>query len=216
MTTRPLRIVLAEDHALVRAGLRSLLQDEPGMEVVGEASDGSEAVARAAELRPDVLVVDVSMPGMDGAEATERVRAQCPEVKVLALTMHEDWSHVSRLLAAGANGYVLKRAAAADLVRAIEAVAAGATYVDPALGSMLVKGAGLNPQPDVDEPSLSGREEDVLRRIAWGQSNKQIAAELAISTKTVETYKARITQKLGLRGRTDVVRYAVKRGWLQQ
>ena len=187
-----LRIVLADDHEVVRSGLRALVDGTTGMGVVGEASDGAEAVRRARELHPDVLVMDVSMPVLDGAEATERIRRECPGVRVLALTMHEDRGHLTRLLRAGASGYLAKRAAADELVRAIQVVAGGGTYVDP----------------------LSDREEEVLREIAWGRSNKEIGERLGISTKTVETYKARIADKLGLRSRTDIVRFAVQQGWL--
>ncbi|HSU14819.1 response regulator transcription factor [Longimicrobium sp.] len=211
-----LRIVLADDHEVVRSGLRALVDGTTGMAVVGEARDGAEAVRRACELRPDVVVMDVSMPLLDGAEATERICRECPAVRVLALTMHEDRGHLTRLLQAGASGYLPKRAAADELVRAIQVVAGGGTYVDPLLaGSLLGGAAGQPARRGAAEPGrLSEREEDVLRRIAWGASNKEIATELGISTKTVETYKARIAEKLGLRSRTDMVRYAVQRGWL--
>jgi DNA-binding NarL/FixJ family response regulator len=210
------RILLADDHEVVRAGLRSLLDGSEGMQVVGEARNGLEAFRMACELKPDVAVLDVSMPDMGGPEAAEKLARECPAVRVLALTMHDDRAHLTRMLEAGAAGYVLKRAAADELVRAIRVVAAGGTYVDPTLaGRMLRTGSAARGTGDVPSPeSLSGREEEVLRRIAWGQSNKQIAAELEISTKTVETYKARITDKLGLRSRTEMVRYALQQGWL--
>lgn len=213
-----LRIVLADDHEVVRTGLRSLVDGSPGMRVVGEAANGVEALARTRELRPDVLVMDISMPVLDGAAAAERVARECPGVKVIALTAYEDRAHLTRLLQAGAAGYVLKRAAADELVRAIRAVAAGGTYVDPVLAGSLLRGAT---QPFPAGPSaladpLSEREEEVLRRIAWGESNKEIAARLGISTKTVETYKARIADKLGLKSRTEMVRYALQRGWLTE
>lgn len=208
-------ILLADDHEVVRAGLRALLDATPGLEVVAEARDGLEAHRLACDLRPHVAVMDVAMPRLDGVEATERMRVDCPDVRVVALTMHEDRGHLTRLLQAGASGYVLKRAAAEELVRAVRVVAGGGTYVDPVLAGSLLRGqsrprteAHLAPQP------LSEREEEVLRRIAWGQSHKEIASELGISTKTVETYKARIAEKLGLRSRTDMVRYAVQQGWL--
>jgi DNA-binding NarL/FixJ family response regulator len=211
-----LRIVLADDHEVVRAGLRALVDGTPGMRVVGEARDGGEACRVAGELHPDVLVMDVSMPVLDGAEATERVRRDHPDVRVLALTMHEDRGHLTRLLQAGASGYVLKRAAAAELVRAIEAVAAGGTYVDPLLAGSVLSGAARTRAGTAPAEALSDREEEVLRRIAWGASNKEIATQLGISTKTVETYKARIADKLGLRSRTEMVRYAVQQGWLTE
>ncbi|HET7461983.1 MAG TPA: response regulator transcription factor [Longimicrobium sp.] len=209
-----LRIVLADDHEVVRSGLRALVDATTGMEVVGEARDGAEACRRALELRPDVVVMDVGMPVLDGAEATERIRRDCPGVKVLALTMHEDRGHLTRLLQAGASGYLPKRAAADELVRAIQVVAGGGTYVDPQLAGTLLGGAAAPARGPGDGQRLSEREEDVLRRIAWGASNKEIATELKISVKTVETYKARIADKLGLKTRTDIVRYAVRQGWM--
>ncbi len=212
-----LRIILAEDHAVVRAGLRSLVDATPGMHVIAEAQTGEEAVDQARRLKPDIVLMDVSMPVLDGAAATERIVRDCPEVRVLALTAHEDRAHVARLLQAGAAGYLVKRAAVDELVRAIRAVAAGGTYVDPALAATLLRRPQRRDEPPEPRPTgdpLSGREEEVLRRIAWGQSNKAIAGALGISVKTVETYKARIGDKLGLRSRTDMVRYAVQQGWL--
>jgi two-component system, NarL family, response regulator NreC len=215
---KDLRVVLADDHEVVRAGIRTLVDECVGIRVVGEASTGEEAISRARELRPDVLVMDLSMPEMDGATATERIRRSCPEVKVIALTAHEDRAHLDRLLQAGASGYVLKRGAAEELVRAIRSVAAGGTYVDPTFaGSLLRRSARPFADPrTLDGSPLSDREEQVLRLVAWGESNKEIAERLGISTKTVETYKARIQDKLGLRSRTEMVRYALRRGWLTE
>ncbi len=214
-----LRIHLADDHELVRAGLRTLVDATPGMRVVGEAGTGVEAVERARELEPDIVLMDVSMPVLDGVAATEQVCRECPGSKVLALTAHEDRAHLARLLQAGAAGYVLKRAAVDELVRAIRTVAGGGTYVDPQLAATLLRRPHRAEEPAGPAPAsdpLSGREEEVLRRIAWGQSNKAIATALGISVKTVETYKARIGDKLGLRSRTDMVRYAVRQGWLAE
>jgi DNA-binding NarL/FixJ family response regulator len=213
---KDVRVVLADDHEVVRSGLRALVDACAGIHVVGEAGTGEEAIALARELRPDVLVMDVSMPGMDGATATERIRREYPDVKVIALTAHEDRAYLARLLQAGAAGYALKRGAADELVRAIRTVAAGGTYVDPILAGYVLRRAArpLNATPDHIVDPLSDREEEVLREIAWGRSNKEIGERLGISTKTVETYKARITEKLGLRSRTEMVRYALQRGWL--
>jgi DNA-binding NarL/FixJ family response regulator len=214
--TEVLRVVLADDHAVVREGLKALVNAQPDMRVVGEAADGEAAWRAAKELAPDVLVIDLSMPVMGGAEATARVRRDCPGVKVLVLTVHEEQLYLTQLLRAGASGYVLKRAAPLELVRAVRSVASGGTYVDPALTETLVAGyldaerAAEQPQHDV----LSEREREVLLRIARGYSNKEIAAELELSVKTVETYKARVAEKLGLRTRVDIVRYAAQRGWL--
>lgn len=215
---KTLRVLLADDHEVVRAGLKALVDGSPGMKVVAEARNGKEALDRARELRPDVVVMDVSMPVLDGAAATERLIREQPEVRILALSAHDDRGHLTRLLQAGAAGYVLKRAAVDELVRAIRAVADGGTYVDPLLAGSLLRRAAGPTNADLSEIAdpLSVREEEVLRRIAWGESNKEIAARLGISTKTVETYKARITEKLGLKSRTEMVRYALQRGWLSE
>jgi DNA-binding NarL/FixJ family response regulator len=211
-----LRGVLADDHAVVREGLKALVNAQPDMRVVGEAADGEAAWRVAMELLPDVLVLDLSMPVMGGADATARVRRDCPSVKVLALTVHEEQLYLTQLLRAGASGYVLKRAAPLELVRAVRIVASGGTYVDPSLTGTLVAGY-LDAERAAELPehdALSDREREVLLRIARGFSNKEIAAALGLSVKTVETYKARMTEKLGLRTRVDIVRYAAGRGWL--
>jgi DNA-binding NarL/FixJ family response regulator len=213
---RVVRVVLADDHPVVREGLRLLVDAQPDMQVVGEAADGEAACRLTSALQPDILVIDMSMPVLGGADATARVRQECPGVKVLALTVHEERAYLTQLLRAGASGYVLKRAAPSELVHAMRTVAAGGTYIDPSLTGTLIEGyldaeaAADAPTPDV----LSDREREVLMRIAQGFSNKEIAAALALSVKTVETYKARVSEKLGLRSRVDMVRYAARQGWL--
>ncbi|AWM39093.1 Oxygen regulatory protein NreC [Gemmata obscuriglobus] len=207
-----LRVFLVDDHPVVRDGLRVLLDSEADMEVVGDAFDGETAVGRAAELRPDVVVMDVSMPGMGGIEATARIRAGCPNVRVVALTAHEDRKYVQQALQAGATGYVPKRAAAADLVGAIRHAAAGRTYLDPS-----VTGPYLSAEPATEATSdhgLSEREVEVLKQLTAGYSNKQIAARLEVSVKSVETYKGRAMEKLGIRSRVGLVQFAVRQGWL--
>ena len=211
-----LRVVLADDHAVVREGLKALVNSQPDMRVVGEAADGEAAWRAAKELAPDVLVMDLSMPLLGGAAATARVRRDCPGVRVLALTVHEERLYLTQLLRAGASGYVLKRAAAAELVRAVRVVAAGGTYIDPSLAGAMVEGY-LDAQAAAGQPAsdpLSEREREVLVRIARGFSNKEIATALGLSVKTVETYKGRMAEKLGLRSRVDIVRYAARQGWL--
>jgi len=218
--TPDVRVVIADDHAIVREGLRALVDAQPGLEVVGEAADGQEASERAYDLRPDVLVLDLSMPAGGGVEAAERIQRRCPDVRLLALTMHEERGYVSRVLRAGATGYVLKRAAAAELVRAIRTVAVGGMYIDPSLAGALiidqthrlVRGNGGGHSSGVDE--LTVREGEVLRLVALGHSNKEIATKLEISVKTVETHKASAMARLGLSNRVALVRFAIDQGWL--
>lgn len=213
-----IRVFLADDHMVVREGLKALINKQEDMHVVGEAGNGRDAWQLAKELEPDVVVMDVSMPEMNGAEATERLRRDCPHVKVLALTIYEDKSYLRVLLKAGATGYVLKRAVTEDLVHAVRTVAAGGTYLDPALTGKVLS-SYVNQGLRGDKPQgaeLSEREEQVLRLVAWGYSNKEIAAKLQLSVKTVETYKVRLMEKLDLRSRTDIVRYALLRGLLKE
>jgi DNA-binding NarL/FixJ family response regulator len=209
-----IRVLLADDHAVVREGLKALINAESDMNVIGEASDGPSAVALVADLDPDVVVVDVSMPGLNGAEVATRLRAARPDRKVLALTVHEDAGYLRLLLEAGAAGYMLKRAAAAELVRAVRAVAAGGTYLDPAMAGRVVDDLVRPTEPPATTAELSERETEVVRLIALGYSNKEIAARLGVSVKTVETYKSRSMEKLAIRSRVDIVRYAAGRGWL--
>lgn len=211
-----LRIFLADDHEVVCAGLKTLVNAQSDMEVIGEAYDGDSAWKSALDYRPDVLVMDVTMPGMNGAEATQRIKEACPEIRVLSLSVHEEVGYLRRLLEAGASGYVLKRSAAETLISAIRIVASGGTYLDPTLAGKVVetfvgKQAITYAPPEV----LSEREADVLRLIALGYSNKEIATQLNISIKTVETYKARAMEKLNLTSRVGIIRYALSQGWLQ-
>ncbi|HKR00106.1 MAG TPA: response regulator transcription factor [Pyrinomonadaceae bacterium] len=213
-----LRIFLADDHAVLREGLKMLVNAQPDMECVGEASDGRAAVAAVSELLPDVAVLDVSMPELNGLQATERIRKHCPDAKILTLTRHTDDGYLQLLLKAGVSGYVLKQSASAVLLTAIRTVASGQTFLDPAvtgkvIGSYLAKsaGRGLGPQKEPSE-----REREVLRMIAWGHSNKEIAARLDLSIKTIEVHKANAMRKLGMKSRIDIVRYAILQGWLQE
>jgi len=210
-------VFLADDHAVVRQGLKALVNAQEDMHVVGEADNGRAAWLLAKELQPDVAVMDVSMPEMSGAQATERLRAECPRVRVLALTVYEDRAYLRQMLEAGAAGYVLKRAAMEELAHAVRTVAAGGSYLDPALAGTVIS-SYLNQEAAAGKPSgteLSEREAQVLRLIAWGYSNKEIGWKLNINVKTVDTYKLRLMEKLNLRSRTDIVRYALRRGWLQ-
>ena len=213
---KKIRVLLADDHAVVRAGLKALVDGQPDLEVVAEAGDGPTALRLAAAAKPDVAVLDFAMPGLDGAETAERLRQVSPGTRSLALTVHEDRSYLKQVLQAGASGYVLKRSAAEELIHAIRAVAAGGVYLDPALAGRVVEGyVGEAAAGGAAAVELSDREAEVLRLIAQGFANKEIAARLGVSIKTVETYKARSMQKLGLNSRVDIIRYALGRGWLQ-
>jgi two-component system, NarL family, response regulator NreC len=213
---KKLRILLADDHPMLRQGLRTMLEAQPSMQVVGEAANGKEVLAQAVALRPDIVVMDLSMPELNGLQATEALQTQCPQVKVIALTAHDDASYLAEVCRAGAVGYVLKRAAGEELVKAIEAVAKGGVCFEPSLaGQALARQlSGANSKRELPNPALSEREEAVLRLVAWGFSNKEVADKLSLSVKTVETYKLRIGEKLGLRSRTQLVQYALRRGWL--
>ena len=214
---RKLRILLADDHETVREGLKAILNSQADMEVIGEASNGNAAVAQALALAPDILVMDVSMPELNGLKATELIKQACPRVRVLTLTRHSDAGFIQQLFAAGAAGYLLKQSAADELVRAIRAVAAGGSFLDPQITGKVIGGYISHQTRLGDEPQgeLSERESEVLRLIAWGYSNKEIAARLSISVKTVEAHKANTMKKLGLTSRIDIVRYALLQGWLQ-
>jgi DNA-binding NarL/FixJ family response regulator len=213
-----IRVLLIDDHAVVREGLRALINAQTGIEVVGEASDGRSALPLAATLRPDVAIVDISMPGMKGAETTEELKRASPDLKVLALTIHEDKGYLQLLLEAGASGYALKRAASEELIHAIRVVASGGVYLDPFLAGKVVGRLVRKPssREEIQVEALSEREADVLQRLARGYSVKEIAAQLEIGVRTVETYKSRSFEKLGLRSRTDLIRHAIQRGWLQE
>jgi DNA-binding NarL/FixJ family response regulator len=213
-----IRVLLIDDHAVVREGLRALINAQAGIEVVGEAPDGRSALPLAVSLQPDVAIVDVSMPGMKGAETTAELKRASPDLKVLALTIHEDKGYLQLLIEAGASGYALKRAASEELIHAIRVVASGGVYLDPFLAGKVVGRLVRRPssREEIRVEPLSERETDVLRRLARGYSVKEIAAQLEIGVRTVETYKSRSFEKLGLRSRTDLIRHAIQRGWLQE
>jgi len=212
-----IRILLADDHETVRQGLRLLLEHQPDMQVVAEAGDGQAAVQRSDEVRPDVVVMDVTMPGMNGLQATRRLRELIPGIRIVVLSRHTDSAYVQEMLQAGAQAYVLKQSASAELIRAVRAAANGQQYLDANIaqqltGEYLRRHSGHSAR----QPSLSERELDVLRLMAWGLSNKEIAARLDLSIKTIEVHKANGMRKLNLHGRVDIVRYALLQGWLQE
>ena len=211
-----LRILLADDHAIVRQGLRLLIDSQPEMTVIGEAADGDAVVAQAQALHPDVVLMDISMPGTNGLVATRRLKQRQPGLVVLALTRHDEDTFLQELLRAGASGYVLKQSPPPQLLQAIRIVGAGGIYLDPAITARVADGL-LDGRPDgarAPDGAISDRESEVLRLVAVGHSNKEIADRLTISVKTVEVHKANAMRKLGLTGRVDVIRYGVLQGWL--
>jgi DNA-binding NarL/FixJ family response regulator len=212
-----LRIFLADDHTLVRAGLRALITAEPDLQIVGEASNGHEALAQIPLLQPHIVVMDLSMPELNGIQATRQLVAQMPAIRILALSVHEDASYLQQALHAGAKGYLLKRAAPESLIEAIRTIAGGKTYLDSALNNILIENIVGHEQHTFSDPAiLSERETEVLQYIAHGYSNKEIAAQLNLSVRTIETYKNRATEKLGITSRVGIIRYATEQGWLNR
>lgn len=210
---KPIRILLADDHETVRQGLRLLIDGQTDMEVVAEANDGRVAVERAVVARPHVVVLDVSMPRMNGLDAARELREVLPEAAIVALTRYNDAAFVQELVDAGAVGYVLKQSPSSELLRAIRASAAGERYLDSTITSKLARWEGRRSASG--RGLVTEREVEVLRLVSLGHTNKEIAAALDISVKTVEVHKANSMRKLGLRGRIDIVRYAVLQGWLR-
>ncbi len=213
---KPLRIVLADDHTLLRAGLRQLLGTYESFEIAGEAEDGLEAIAVVRKERPDVLILDIGMPKMRGIEAIHEIKRECAETKILVLSMHDKSEYVRQTLKNGADGYLLKKSAAAELVEAIQCVAAGSVYLSPAISREIVNNWLLQDETysvkDPLESKLSEREKSVMKLLAEGHSNKKVAEILFISPKTVETHRSRIMSKLDLHSVPDLVRYAIKNG----
>jgi two-component system response regulator NreC len=214
--TVPLRVLLADDHVTVRHGLKLLIDAQSDMKVVSEASDGDTAVRNAVALKPDVVVMDISMPGTNGLAATRTLKKQQPGIAVITLTRHSDDAYLQELLRAGVSGYVLKQSAPNELLQAIRAAAAGGQYLDSTLTARVTAGFLAREGRTVDKPAatLSQREAETLRLIASGYSNKEIAGRLTLSVKTVEAHKANAMRKLGLNGRIDIVKYALLQGWL--
>jgi DNA-binding NarL/FixJ family response regulator len=207
------RVLICDDHALVRSGLRRLLELEPDLVVVGEAADGEDAIECTGRLRPDVLLLDIVLPGRSGIQILPELLLVSPQTRVLVLSMQDDPAYVRQAFAAGASGYLLKEAADGELVQAIHEVAAGRRYVHPLLGARLAAAEAAADHSTQSDP-LSEREHAVLRLLALGHTNQEIAQLLFISIRTAETHRARIMQKLGLRSRAEIVRYALKTGAL--
>ena len=222
---KPISILLVDDHELVRRGLRSFLGSHGNTVVVGEAETGEQALSLALEKQPDLVIMDISMPGMDGMEVTRRLKAQCPNCHVLALTVHEDKQYFIEMLAAGASGYITKQAAADELGAAIEAVASGQVYLQPALARWLLEdyqrlskdAASHTPQPPTDLDVvgldvLSARERQVLELVGQGLNNQEIGDRLELSPKTVARHRERIMHKLNMHSRTELVKFAIRTG----
>jgi two-component system response regulator NreC len=213
---KKISVLLADDHTLVRQGLRSMLATSPVIDIVGEASDGREAVAKAVELRPDVVIMDLAMPLLNGADATRQIRKQLPRTRVLILSMHSDDEYVFQVLTAGAAGYLIKDAELSDLLAAIQAIHEGHSYLSPAISRVVLDDyvqraesteAGANP--------LTDREREVLQLIAEGHSNKQVAVMLALSIRTVESHRRAIMEKLNLHDTASLTRYAMRKGLIR-
>ena len=207
------RILLADDHAVVRQGFKMLLGAQPDMEIVGEASNGREAVEAAETLRPDVVVMDVAMPELNGIEATRRLAASAPHARVIALSMHKDSVYVREILRAGARGYLLKDSGAEDLVSAIRAVARGESYLSPAVSNAVLDDYRKHVTNPID--LLTSREREVLQMLAEGKTNKEIAGVLNLSVYTVDAHRGRIMEKLNLHSINDLVRFAVRNGVIE-
>jgi DNA-binding NarL/FixJ family response regulator len=212
----PIRILLADDHVTVRHGLRLLIDGEGDMQVVSEASDGNTAIEQARMSKPDVIVMDISMPGMNGLVATRKLKQVQSDAAIVTLTRHTDEAYLQELLRAGVSGYVLKQSPPTELLQAIRAVAAGRQYLDSALTARVTARFVAHDPDKSGKPAvtLTDREAEVLRQIAAGYSNKEIAARLSLSVKTVEAHKANAMRKLDLKGRIDIVKYAILQGWL--
>jgi len=209
-----IRVVIADDHAVLRAGLRLLINTQPDMIVVAEAGDGMAAVRQATETKPDVVVMDITMPAMGGIQAIEQIRQALPQTQILVLTMHDDSAYLRSALAAGASGYVVKKSADSELISAITAVHRGQMFVDLASSSGAIQQALLKEPGRLGDPKslLSHREKAVLTLVAEGYTNQEVADRLCLSVKTIETYRMRLAEKLGLRTRADLTRYALEIG----
>ncbi len=213
-----IRLLMVDDHEIVRAGLRMLLQAQPDMEIVGEVSNGRDAISKTKELVPDIVLMDISLPDLDGFEATRQIKRASPNVAILALTMHESEEYFFKMLNAGASGYVPKKAAPTDLVTAIRTVREGGVFLYPSVAKALVHdylGRVNEGSERASFDGLSEREQEVLKWIADGLTNQEIGDKLTISVKTVERHRANIMAKLNLHSRTELVKYAIRKGLIE-
>ncbi len=217
--TNKIRILIVEDHETVREGLKLIIESQDDMEIIGEAGDGREAIQLAEELKPDIVLMDVSMPKLNGLLASAKLKRMMPDVKILTLTRHTDEAYLQELLQAGVSGYVLKQSASVELLRAVRAVAQGGKYLDPAIAGKVFDGYAEKlgkVRGEMLGAPLSKRESETLRLIALGYSNREIAEQFDISVKTVESHKAHAQQKLNLKSRKDIISYAILQGWMQE
>lgn len=216
--TQAIRVLVVDDHTIVRAGIRLVLQAEPGIEVVGEAGDGQQAIAQTEALQPDVVLMDLAMPGISGLEATREIKRRWPQVQVLALTMHRSDDYLFRMLEAGASGYVLKGAETGDLIAAVRAAARGDVFLYPSMAKKLVADYLSRVQAGEERASYDGltdREREVLRLIAEGYTNAEIAEALHLSPHTVQSHRRAIMEKLNLHDRVELAKYAMRRGLIE-
>lgn len=212
-----IKVLLAEDHTIVRKGLRSLLANETEIQVVGEAEDGQQAVQKTVQMLPDVVVMDITMPVLNGLEATRQIKKLCPQVKVVVLTVHSTEEHIFQILRAGASAYVVKQGAVNELIEAIQTAYRGEIYLSPSLSRQLVDEYGRRVEAMEDKYNkLTGREREVLQMIAEGRTNREIAGRLHITIKTVEAHRAHLVDKLGLRSIAELTRYALRKGMIDQ
>ena len=211
------RVLIADDHTIVRSGVRLLLQAEPDIEVVGEALDGGQAVAMAESLRPDVVLMDIAMPGTSGLEATRQIKSRFPEMCVLVLTMHRSDEYFFEMLKAGASGYILKGADTSELIGAVRTVARGEVFLYPAMAKELLQDYlnRLQDSPSSGQPALTPREKEILRLLAEGHSNKEIAEKLVVSPSTIHSHRTNLMKKLNLSSRYELIQYARQRGLIR-
>jgi DNA-binding NarL/FixJ family response regulator len=209
-----IRVLIADDHTLVREGIAAMLRFYEDVEVVGEASDGKEAIEKASEIKPDVVLMDIAMPGLGGLEATVEIKKLHPDMKIIVLSQYDDKEYVSRFLKAGVSGYLLKKAVGSDLIAAIKAVIKGESYLYPSIAVSVIDGYLGKEMPEVEDPyeKLTDREHQVLKLIADGQSHKEIASTLGISAKTVVAHQTNISEKLDIHSRAGLIKFAIQKG----
>lgn len=217
--TRKIKIMIADDHTIVRQGMRKLLETYPELQIVGESQDGDETIELVKKLLPEIIIMDISMPGLNGLEATREIKKRSPEIKILILTMHAEKEYIFKILQSGASGYLLKGSAIDELVTAIHAVDRGESYLSPPISKSIIedyvggrqksRGSVTRSQP------LTTREREVLQLIAEGHTSKSIATQLSLSSKTIETHRSHIMQKLNIHNAAGLIRYAIQRGWVE-